>query len=415
MNIQCQNKEDLKHVAQLPVFRYIIVIFLLYIYFNSVYFRFLGPLVSQHILIPAVLICLSSKMFLFIKQNKKLLWLYLILFFVTALITIIGEGDRRPFMNSILKIVYYMYIPSIIIPYMYTYRLSLSKCVIAIGWISGVISTLCFISGGFASVMSELFMNFVEDTDRITEGRGFGIASGITYAYGLVNAFILAYSLSINYHKRWYSIFFYILLLFATIINTRTSFILELLFVIVFFFMSGSKNKAKIALLGVLIGALIYYYVLPRIMGSTTGDWLMQGFYMINDYMYDTSTARNYNVFYILQNMIIFPETMSEWMFGTGKFIYQKSDIGFILQLYYGGLIYLGLLLITYYVTIKNIDNMYMKVCAIIMLIIANYKGVYLEYTDGLKFITFIAMYEVFFNYQIRQRKLLIAKKYEAK
>lgn len=384
------------------VFRYIIVIFLLYIYFNSVYFRFLGDFVSQHIMLILVLACSNKGFIKFIKFNRRLLGLYILILLVTILITLKG-GEKQPFNNAIMKIAYYIYVPSILIPYMCNNKLSLDKCIIVIGWISGVLSTLCFMSVDVANLMSGLFANNVENIDHLTEERAFGIASGITYAYGLVNAFILAYSFNIGYYKKWYSILYCVLLLFATVINTRTSFIIEIIFILVFFLMSRTRNKIRLfALIGAL-GTVAYFFIIPMISGSTTGDWIIEGFLQTNDIILGTNTARN-NVFYTLQDMIIFPSTLSDWLFGTGEFIYYKSDIGFIIQIFYGGLFYLLLLLIAYYITIRQLDSKYMVVSAIIMLLIANYKGVYLEYNDGLKLITFIAMYQVY------ARKLIYKK-----
>ena len=393
----------------LSVLRYILVITILYIYFNSVFFRFLGEFVSQHILILIVpVLCLNSKMFLFLRRNTKIMGLYLLALLLTIVITFMG-GDDQPLKNSILKIAYYLALPSILIPYICIHKLSISKCIIAIGWLSGVISTACFLSTDIANLMSDWFMNNIEKTDQLTQGRGFGIASGITYAYGLVNAFILAYSLSVNYYKKWYSILFYILIIFATVINTRTSFVIELLFILVFFLMNNSGNRIKFFIYLAIIIAVSYFYILPFIMNTDTGYWLTNGFFMFRDMLFDTNSASS-NVFLTLEDMIIFPKTMSEWIFGTGKFIYEQSDIGFILQLYYGGLIYLGLLLITYYFTIKAIESKYMIICAIIMLLVANYKGVYLEYNDGLKVITFIGMYYAFLGY--KGHKWLFASKH---
>lgn len=377
------------------VYRYILVIVLLYIYINSVYFSFLGPFVAQHIILLLVsIICLNNKALLFISQNKKLIWLYMLLLIETVIISI-GGGDSRPFVNAVLKLAYYCYVPSLLIPYICMHKLSFNKCIIAIGWISGIISTLCFVSSDVSNVLSNMVIINAEQAGQLEEQRGFGIASGITFSYGLVNAFIFAYSLSEKYYKKWYSALFYILLLFATVINTRTSFILQLLFVVVYIMMSKKVNKVKIFAYVAVVSIFIYLYILPIILETSTGDWLMQGFFMTSDYFLDTNMASG-NVYTVLESMIIFPQTLTEWILGTGKFIYQKSDIGFILQIYYGGLLYLILLLITYYVTIRPLDNKYMILCAVIMLLIANYKGVYLEYNDGLQFITFIAMYQAY-------------------
>ena len=130
---------------------------------------------------------------------------------------------------------------------------------------------------------------------------------------------------------------------------------------------------------------------------------------MFYDFIYGTNMSSS-NVFVTLQDMILFPNSLEEWIFGTGQFIYTKSDIGFILQLYYGGLFYLLLLLINYFITIKLIDNKYLFVCSIIMLLIANYKGVYLEYNDGFKVITFIAMYFAY-SKAVAVKKVVTMKK----
>lgn len=67
----------------------------------------------------------------------------------------------------------------------------------------------------------------------------------------------------------------------------------------------------------------------------------------------------------ILQNMIVYPSDLGEWIFGKGESIFgisgQNSDIGYIIQLNYGGIIYCILLAFFFFLIVYRLFKMGIK------------------------------------------------------
>ena len=97
--------------------------------------------------------------------------------------------------------------------------------------------------------------------------------------------------------------------------------------------------------------------------------------------------------------MIIFPDTIFGMIFGTGKDIYRatvhRSDIGYVQQIYFGGLVYLCLLLFAYYLIIKKyfraIRNKNIVIAIVLVILIANYKGNALSSNEFVRFVVLVA------------------------
>ena len=111
----------------------------------------------------------------------------------------------------------------------------------------------------------------------------------------------------------------------------------------------------------------------------------MEGFYEISDSVLGTDLATFNTLETLSENHLVFPKTFFDWLFGTGVNLYTATDIrsdsGYIIQLNYGGLLFLsliiGLLLHTVY-NIKKYCNknvFYMITFVLLTIVVCNYKG----------------------------------------
>ena len=98
--------------------------------------------------------------------------------------------------------------------------------------------------------------------------------------------------------------------------------------------------------------------------------------------------------------MWVLPETISEWIVGKGKHIYTEyqnsSDVGFILQLNYGGIIYLILLLnliISIFSNINRKEHNRILLFFIITVIISNLKGEFIINSSGFRVLSIFTLY----------------------
>ena len=80
-------------------------------------------------------------------------------------------------------------------------------------------------------------------------------------------------------------------------------------------------------------------------------DWTLEGFYMVSDFLFNTNYTNGFGHFNGLAgSFLIWPQNIQEWVMGKGIYLLYgdkgySSDVGLILHLQWGGLIYLFLLL----------------------------------------------------------------------
>jgi 4-amino-4-deoxy-L-arabinose transferase-like glycosyltransferase len=119
----------------------------------------------------------------------------------------------------------------------------------------------------------------------------------------------------------------------------------------------------------------------------------------------------------VLRDMVFFPDH-EKLLFGTGESIFfsnqRNSDIGYINQLFYGGIVYLMLqfsvLFVTFFYVFKSMkftqENLKMKVFLIVCLLtflISNIKGYFFLVKPGLRLIYLIFFLVYFINISMKR------------
>jgi hypothetical protein len=108
--------------------------------------------------------------------------------------------------------------------------------------------------------------------------------------------------------------------------------------------------------------------------------------------------------------MFFFPKNTNEFLFGTGEDIFlnikRSSDVGYVLQIFKGGIFYLIILLfflILMYRRVRRIDHdKFLPIFFILVILIANIKGDSLFLSGG-----FFRLFTLYYVYEI----LLIKEK----
>ena len=103
--------------------------------------------------------------------------------------------------------------------------------------------------------------------------------------------------------------------------------------------------------------------------------------------------------------MFIVPHSVSDWLFGSGIYLFaiQKSDVGWINQLNYGGLFYLLLIIILFYYMMRRLFKIGYKPYALfffLTVIIVNTKSIL--YPSIMEFNIFLFLY-----YSLIRNKLI--------
>ena len=232
---------------------------------------------------------------------------------------------------------------------------------------------------------SVLFLLAGDDTNSIQrfydEGRGYGIAGSLFYGYSITQA--IAAFLCIRTNKLS-GYFCALLMLLSIILNARIGlFVFIALLLINYAVLSPIRRtvKAVVSIL-LIIGVTICTGVYKEFQDNL--DWTLESIYLVSDFMFGTNLGSGYGHFEALAgSFLIWPNNLAEWLFGSGVYLFYgvgsySSDVGFILQLNWGGLLYVLLLLLPVWIVLKGFIK-YKRwdfvIIVLTTLIICNWKG----------------------------------------
>ena len=170
--------------------------------------------------------------------------------------------------------------------------------------------------------------------------RGFGLSNDLLYTYSVAQAFIfcflletknrvliilgfIPFSVAVLFRMptNWFCLPIALYFIYKVIVERRLSILLYLL-----------------ALIIVLVVVIVYSGIYDEY--ESTFSWLLDAFAETSNVVLGTSFDVQSSNIEILQNMIVYPSDLGEWIFGKGESIFgisgQNSDIGYIIQLNYG-------------------------------------------------------------------------------
>ena len=241
-------------------------------------------------------------------------------------------------------------------------------------------------------------MGFTEGFDQ----RGFGWGLLMTSSYSFVIAMIIAIGLYYGKNKKWLLIFVPVAL-FVCLINARTGVLIGLVGLVLFFFGSGRFTYSLIAL---LVGIIVYSN-LNSILGlltqgnEATNAWIMVG--VEESIAYSGGNFSEGTMGTLLEQIFI-PNSVGGVLFGEGESLFGRnsfnlhSDIGFVNQLYYGGIIYCIMLYSLVGMICRRLLKNGQKILSIFIIItffIVNFKGQFVFCTPEMG-LTMLVYYTIF-------------------
>lgn len=221
----------------------------------------------------------------------------------------------------------------------------------------------------------------------VIESRIYGISSDYTFGtpiyHGLL-AGLAVYEAIKNRLNRYY--FYTILILISTFLNGRTGIVIFLLVAtlsVVYLYAKKQEKKKIITVLG-SIGVIIIVMIncLQYISPNT--------YKFVDSFIDDTKSlifhqelTGNYKV--LIEDSLRFPEN-EDFIFGAGFRVYDaeaeqragfRSDIGFVNDMYMGGVIFTLLLYLgsVYFLVHDSRDSKFLFLVIIIAIALANFKG----------------------------------------
>jgi len=230
--------------------------------------------------------------------------------------------------------------------------------------------------------------------------RGFALAEGTTFSYGIACALIFI----MMYKVKGYE-FFYIpslLMIFVSIIlNARTGVVVVLygLFVLALVDFKSTLKKAAIFF------SMIFFVSYLVLLGDfsqyeRTINWIADFVIELTTFTHGEAGG---TIDVLTREMLFFPRSMAEIFFGAGVNVYEqydpRSDVGYVNQIYFGGVLYLtALLVMVFFMWYRLAFARGQSLMAAIFfgsLLIVNFKGD--SFNISTSFTRLISLYYVFY------------------
>jgi uncharacterized membrane protein YhaH (DUF805 family) len=226
-------------------------------------------------------------------------------------------------------------------------------------WTSFIASVITFILVMKPSLNHLMNNKILESTDYQENNliRGFGFSSGLFYAYGLVQGIAAAIILlKLSDGKKYFLAYFvaFMLLVVSILVNARIGMAPV---VIMIFYLVFVRKKIKMFLYASgVIAVLIVAFLSSDFYAKyeKTLEWGLGFFSQTFGFVSGSSGRGGTTYDTLFGKMVVLPPGFFDWIIGTGRDIFltkditgtvKNSDVGFIRQLYYGGLVYLFLLM----------------------------------------------------------------------
>ena len=320
-----------------------------FIVLASIIFAFAKPKVVKH----------------FLHYFKKEYSILVILLVYVVLRTVIGGGDKAYIARHFLGFCDLFLVTPMILFFAKKIGIATEeqavRAILLVSSFAAIISFLCLINPSLNDyVKNSLLQLSADDYIMVNDYRGFGYASLLTSDYGFLLGLVAGYgSLYLKNNKLF--ILCIPLLLFATIINARTGVVLAMAIIAVSTL--AKRDFRYIFVIGALAIVLISYYdVFFEMIGvdARTSEWSMSVFKEVQD-VSQGNIQESYAANELFNNMIVFPPSFLEWIVGRGYSIVKGgsagySDVGWILQLNYGGIIYISILYSFFFVMLRRLS-----------------------------------------------------------
>ncbi len=338
---------------------YLFLIICLYIYIFNPYLPFLSvPIGSIKLLyIPLAFFLLqkTKKYRLFKNENKQILN-YFICLFVFVVIRYFTGGSPLIIRDITSATIEAFFLPCYLLYLLDKCGISEKKIFIKqlliISAIAALISISAFIFPSFHQFIRDNFLYIKEDSFLdLIEWRGYGIAECLTSIYSYDQALLCIIWLFYLKKNKWYT-FFLPATLFSIVFNARTGIILFFVGIVIYFIHNRNLFYATLISLFLFFFSDHYEDFFKVINVSEDAIAWIQDFSTETDEILESGlTIESGTTSTLFGRMMVLPETPEQWLYGRGYSLFGKreelgvsSDIGFINNLSYGGIIYCVLL-----------------------------------------------------------------------
>lgn len=328
----------------------------------------------------------NFKLIKYLLLFKLEIFLILVIIFYVFLTSLWGDGSAR-----IMPYLHFQFIiDCILVPiFLYNFFKSkidfemLNKYLIIVGTIAALITIYLIFNPLFNIYLRENIIVDDLDSGSVQDSlkyiRGFTFSESSTFGFGITQGIIfgLAFNETKNNNKYYIPL---LLLIISILFNARVGFVV----IIISFLLLYKRIKFSFIFYTLIFVTLSLTYFLSTDFAndnSQTLEWATSFFSESFDFFsgkkdsdstYDALTGR----------MFFFPDSLFGILFGEGKTVMGRdigSDIGYVNQIFTGGVFYLFLLIFTlwvYYINFERVGkNKFITFFFIFSILIVNYKG----------------------------------------
>lgn len=358
-------------------------------------------------LISWLLLLLNIKHLEKIIDIKKIILLIYVLLSVFLYLSVIKMINGRTILDEV-SYIYWIFdiIPFVLVLILYfksssIKQIKLLDLFLIVGFIQSIISIYAYFNKSFHNALVNNMINYGygDIFSDLSSHRLFGYSSSLTFTMPIFQSVLVLLALYLGLNKKKYYFLLIPTLLISSLINARTPIVI-LLFGIIFVILY-SKVKISTILKFSVISILLFfsYQIIINVAFSenqTNIKWILDGFNEIIDFFFFGRTDGFFFSYFVDESTYRLPESINVF-FGTGTRSLNDggvgvfTDIGFINDIWLGGIFYLfisiivilwGIYKVNYKLKFNNRPQVrFFTILLVISMLISNFKGV-IVYTN---------------------------------
>lgn len=233
---------------------------------------------------------------------------------------------------------------------------SLLNDIVLAGCLQAVISMIAFMSPPLQRLIIARMVSvgYSDVFDTMAGWRMFGLSRELTFAMPITQSIIACICLYLAIIKAKKYLIPIPILVFSSFINARTGMVVFVMGTIVVLFSVYRFDRSSIFnSVFALVAISVFLSLTPSLLSRNelTTDWLISGFDDISSFIRgeELNERDSYFVYATSANRYILPDSLEQLLFGTGERLQgtnsrYATDVGFINDIWTGGLVYLFLL-----------------------------------------------------------------------
>lgn len=283
------------------------------------------------------------------------------------------------------------------------FKENFENALIVMAFVASLITAFAIVNPSFDSIIKSLTPEYdvaYERYESTFRHRLFGLSENLAFTYPYVLSIIGFYS--IVERKNFISIILLILVVISVMFNARIAFVPILLIVPYILLSRNGSIKDFFKFIVIIVCFVLLFNRLITKYSVFDNSW---GFSFFEELFDLITTGHSETTNELTGRMFFLPDdSIISFLFGTGESVFlsttHNSDVGYVIQMYYGGLFFMILILalMTYMAfrvfIVLGKKNWFAFIFGISIFVL-NFKGFYFASTPGFRFISFLYVYYI--------------------